>query len=276
MSPVKDDSLQDPQRRSVATGPLVAEDLAEGWRRTGVTAGMHVVVHSSLSSLGPVEGGAAAVVASLRHVLGSAGTLVVPTFTPQVADPAPRTLGPPSAEVQVRRDAVPLFTADLPSSMGAIAEAVRLLPEAIRSRHPQASVAAVGARARAIVDDQPWHFAVGPESPFARILDLEGTILLIGVGHNRNSFLHHAESLTTARRLKQRRFPVLVNNERVWWETIDVGDDNNTHFPVVGSDFERVAEVQAVTVGAARVVLLSARPFVRFAVRRLTELLRPG
>ncbi len=42
------------------------EELAEGWRRAGVQTGMHVVVHSSLSSLGPVRGGAATVVESLR------------------------------------------------------------------------------------------------------------------------------------------------------------------------------------------------------------------
>ena len=96
---------------------------------------------------------------------------------------------PPSAHAVT---AVPLFTPDLPSPMGAIAEAVRRRPDAARSRHPQASVAAVGARAQAIVADQPLHFALGAGSPFARLADLDGRILLIGVGHNRNSFLHHA------------------------------------------------------------------------------------
>ena len=158
--------------------------------------------------------------------------------------------------------------------MGAIAEALRRLPEAVRSGHPQASVAAVGARAHEIVTGSPLHFALGPHSPFARLADLDGRILLIDVGHNLNSFLHHhAESLTPDPRLKQRRFPVVVDGERVWWETLDVGDDNDTHFPVVGRDFERHAGIEAVPVGGARVVLLPARAFVAFAVDRLQELL---
>ncbi len=234
---------------------------------------MHLIVHSSLSSLGSVGGGAATVVNSLRDAVTETGTLVVPAFTPQVADPAPTDCGVPDADVQARRGAVPTFSADLPSSMGAVAEAVRLLPGALRSRHPQASVAAVGSHAQQIVADQPWHFAVGPGSPFGHLLDVGGHILLIGVGHNRNSFLHHAESLTAQPRMKQRRFPMLVDGERVWWETMDVGDDNDTHFLVVGSGFEQESGVKSVTVGTARIVVLPARPFVAYAVDRLTELL---
>ncbi|HEV7188388.1 MAG TPA: AAC(3) family N-acetyltransferase [Blastococcus sp.] len=255
------------------TAGATVGDLAEGWRRAGVETGTHVVVHSSLSSLGPVRGGAATVVESLRRAVGADGTIVVPTFTPQTADPDPGWRGVPDAPVLSRRAAVPVFTPDLPSPMGAIAEAVRRLPDAVRSRHPQASVAAVGSAAQAIVADQPLSFALGPGSPFARLADLDGRILLIGVGHNRNSFLHHAETFVPGRRLKLRRFPVLCDGERVWCETLDVGDDNDTHFPVVGEDFERYAGTTATTVAGARVVLLPARQFVPFAVGRLTELL---
>jgi aminoglycoside 3-N-acetyltransferase len=252
------------------------ELLLDGWQRAGVTPGMHVIVHSSLSSLGRVHGGAATVTESLRRAVGPEGTLIVPAFTPQVADPVPDCRGVPDAASRARREAVRTFTPELASPMGAVAEAVRTLPGAVRSAHPQASVAAVGARAREIVADQPLNFAVGRASPFARLAALGGSILLVGVGHNRNSFLHHAESLTAEPRLKQRRFPMLVDGERVWWETLDVGDDNDTHFPVVGRDFERHAGIEPVAVGGARVVLLPARAFVSFAVDRLAQLLTAG
>ena len=167
---------------------------------------------------------------------------------------------------------MPLFGPDLSSPMGAVDEALRRTPGAVRSRHPQASVAALGARADDIVSRQPLHFAVGPGSPFATLLELGGWILLVGVGHNRNSFLHHAESLIARPRLKQRRFPVAVDGERIWWETLDVGDDNDTHFRV-GRDHERHAGIRPVDVGHARTVLLPARDLVPSASRRLTELL---
>jgi aminoglycoside 3-N-acetyltransferase len=161
----------------------------------------------------------------------------------------------------------------MPSGMGSIPEALRTLPDSVRSTHPQVSVAAVGAQAAAVVERQTLGFAVGPDSPFGRLHDLGGHILLVGVGHNRNTFLHYAETLTPRPRLKVRRFPLYVGEERVWVETLDVGDDNDTHFPTVGREFEEQAGVQEVIVGDAPCRLIPVRPLIALAVGRLTELL---
>ena len=198
---------------------------------------------------------------------------MVPTFTRRVADPDPGEVGAPAASVRARRERVPCFHAGLPSSMGAIPEALRSLPESVRSSHPQASVTAVGARAHEIVASQSLGFALGRDSPFARLHRLGGHIVLLGVGHNRNTFLHHAESLTPNPRLKVRRFPLLLDGERVWVETLDVGNDNDTFFPLVGREFEERHGITPTIVGNAACRLLPARPFVDFAVRRLGALL---
>ncbi|MBP2479396.1 aminoglycoside 3-N-acetyltransferase [Crossiella equi] len=252
---------------------LDVEDLVSGWRALGLLAGDAVIVHASLSALGPVRGGAPTVVESLVRTVGVTGTVVAPTFTPQIADPDPDHVGVPSEEVRARRGAVPLFERTTPSRMGAIAEALRVRNDAVRSGHPQTSVAAVGRHAADIAAPGSLGFALGKGSPFGRLHDLDGVILLVGVGHNRNSFLHHVETLTPRPRLKLRRFPLVVDGERVWCEVPDVGDDNDTHFPTVGRDFEEHAGVEAGFVGAAECRLLRVRPFVDFAVPRLTRLL---
>lgn len=254
------------------TGPCAGDALLAGWREAGIEPGMHVIVHSALSSMGPVQGGPGTVLATLQTAVGQDGTLVAPTFTPQVSDPHPEVRSVPDDDVRARREQVPLFTPDLPSPMGAVAESLRRAPEAMRSWHPQASVAAVGTLAERIVSRQPLHFAVGEASPFDALYELGGFILLVGVGHNRNSFLHFAESLIAQPRLKQRRFPLLVHGERVWVETLDVGDDGDTHFPIVGREYEEHAEITPTRVGQARAVLLPVRDFVPFASRRLAEL----
>ncbi|WP_328297015.1 AAC(3) family N-acetyltransferase [Streptomyces sp. NBC_00435] len=252
------------------TGELVA-----GWREAGVAEGMALMVHASLSSLGRVDGGAATVVASLREAVGPTGTVAVPAFTWEVADPDPEHVGAPDAGVTARREAVPLFHPGLPvtPALGAVPEALRALPDSVRSGHPQASVAAVGARAAEVTAGQTLGLALGRSSPFGRLDDLGGHILLIGVGHNRNSFLHYVESLVPRPRLRVRRFPMEVDGERVWIETPDVGNDNDTHFPTVGADFERHAGIVEVTVGAAVCRLLPVAALVDFAVPRLQELL---
>lgn len=167
---------------------------------------------------------------------------------------------------------MPAFVSD---RMGAIAEAVLTQPDAVLSPHPQVPVAAFGLRVDEIVAEQPLAFALGPDSPFGKLYDLDGHILLIGVGHNRNSFLHHAETLVPQRRLKVRRFEMIVDGARVQCEEPDVANDNDTLFPVVGHDFEESFGIQPVRVGSAECRLLPARPFVDFAVRRLSELLAP-
>ena len=57
------------------------EQIAEALQTLGLGPGHIIFVHSSLSSIGYVEGGADAVVDAFLDVLGSTGTLVVPTFT---------------------------------------------------------------------------------------------------------------------------------------------------------------------------------------------------
>ncbi|MFE2871118.1 aminoglycoside N(3)-acetyltransferase [Embleya sp. NPDC059259] len=256
------------------TGELTYTDLMEGWRKVGVRDGMSVIVHSSLSSIGRVDGGAATVVDSLRAALGPAGTLLAPTFTWQVADPDPDHVGIPDAAVIERRAAVPVFHPDLPSTgMGAVPELLRSLPGSVRSSHPQASVTAIGVRAVDVVRRQTLGFAVGRASPFGRLHDLGGHVLLVGVGHDRNTFLHHAETLTPRPRLKVRRFPRELEGERVWVEALDVGNDNGRYFPTIGREFEEQAGIVEVLVGDAPCRLIPVRELVAFAVGRLTELL---
>ena len=262
------------RRTEWPVGGLTTSDLVNGWRKAGVMEGMALMVHSSLSSLGRVEGGAASVVESLRIAVGPTGTLVMPAFTEQVADPDPDRAGVvPDAATRERRAKVPAFRPDMSSTMGAVPEALRTLPGSVRSAHPQVSVAAIGAQAAAVVARQTLGFAVGRNSPFGLLHDVGGHILLVGVGHNRNTFLHYAETLTPRPRLKVRRFPMDIDGERVWVETPDVGNDNDTHFPTVGREFEQQAGIRETVVGDAPCRLIPVRSLVAFAVPRLTELL---
>ena len=57
------------------------EKITKDLRSLGVKAGDVLLVHSSLSSMGHVEGGAETVIAALRAVLGEEGTLMLPTLS---------------------------------------------------------------------------------------------------------------------------------------------------------------------------------------------------
>lgn len=248
------------------------DDLTSGWRALGLGAGDAVIVHASMSALGSVRGGPATVVESLLRAVGPGGTVVAPTFTPQVAAPDSAHEAA-SAPADVDGGGAAVFDrVATPSVMGAIPEALRLRADAMRSDHPQSSVAAVGLHAEQITATTPLAFALGRNSPFGRLYDLDGKILLIGVGHDRNSFLHHAQTLTPHPRLKTRRLPLLEDGAITWYEARDVADDD-THFPLVGAEFEERFGVQPALVGEAECRLLSVRAFVDFAAPRLADLL---
>lgn len=161
-----------------------AAEIARDLRSLGLAAGDTVLVHSAMSRIGRVEGGAKAVVEGFLEVLGPAGTLAAPTL-------------PFLGSLRAHLESDPGFDAETtPSRMGAVSEAVRTHLAAVRSLLPTHPVAAIGARARFLCED---HLnARGPcdeHSPFYRLTQVEGKVLLLGVDFRSCTLLHTAEEL---------------------------------------------------------------------------------
>ena len=261
--------------RSFAREPKTEASLQRDLAMIGVTHGMTLLVHSSLSSIGWVVGGAPTVVHVLLSVLGQSGTLVMPAATPHCADPAtwanPRL---PAAWLADVREHLPVFDArTTPTTMGAICECFRNWPNTLRSDHPVESVCARGAAASTIVSEHPLAFSEGPGGPFEKLYNLDCHVLLLGVGFNRCTALHFAESLVDRRRVKTLRFPVLDNGQRVWAEVPNVADDNGAHFPVVGQQYVTEEGVRQGRIGDAESMLFPMRGLVEFAVRYFVDAL---
>ena len=158
------------------------EQIAEALQTLGVQTGHIVFVHSSLSSIGYVEGGADAVVDAFLDVLGSTGTLVVPAFTFSHGGKLNPVFDP-------IRDA---------SEMGRITEVARTRPGARRSRHLLHSVAALGPHAEDIITVHgPSAWAA--DGPFWKLYELDAHILMLGVPYLRCTFFHVVEQLVQVR-----------------------------------------------------------------------------
>ena len=68
--------------------PITKEFLFHKFSQLGIKEGDTLLVHASLSSLGYVVGGAEALFLALRDVIGEQGTIVVPSQTVEISDPA--------------------------------------------------------------------------------------------------------------------------------------------------------------------------------------------
>ncbi|MEL6165837.1 MAG: AAC(3) family N-acetyltransferase, partial [Cyanobacteria bacterium J06628_3] len=165
--------------------PRTRKTLTQDFINAGLTPGVTVIVHSSLSSLGWVCGGAVTVVQALMDVITSNGTLVMPTHSSDYSDPEPWENPPVPAEwYQIIRDTMPAYDARITPTrkMGKIVEVFRTCENVVRSSHPSFSFAAWGNHAEIIIKNHSLNYALGEESPLARLYDLNGYILLLGTG----------------------------------------------------------------------------------------------
>ncbi len=150
-------------------------DIIAGLKRLGLAGGDHVMVHASLSSFGSVAGGAETVIDAILKIVGPDGTVVVPAF--ESADEV----------FDAKKSKTPL---------GAVPQAFWKRKGAVRSPHPLASVAAIGAKAEWLVKNHvEAKTAHGKGTPYHKLYELGGKILLLGVDLDRCTFLHTVETL---------------------------------------------------------------------------------
>ncbi|MFF5441656.1 aminoglycoside N(3)-acetyltransferase [Streptomyces achromogenes] len=250
------------------TGPLVTRDsLATGLRLLGVESGETLLVHSSLSSLGWVNGGAVAVVQGLLDALGPAGTLVVPTQTGDQSDPALWEDPPVPGEWwdRIRATMPPYDPRVTPSrGVGVIPETVRTWPGALRSAHPQTSFAALGPRAREITEGHAPDCRLGEASPLAKLEKLGARVLLLGAGYGSCTAFHLAEYRIPAPRVEVGR-PAPGGG----WETVVEVSITSDRFDALGRDFERDRPVVRGRVGGADARLFPVADAVAYAERWL-------
>ncbi|MFX0543745.1 aminoglycoside N(3)-acetyltransferase [Roseovarius sp. S4756] len=241
------------------------DDLMRDLGALGLQAGDRLFVHASLRAVGPVIGGPRVVIESLQGVLGPDGLLGMPGFSTDAYFPDDANSEPSDAQRRRIANAVPGF--DLQRSptdgMGIVAELFRTWPGTHRSDHPAVSLCLNGHGAADLIKPHSLDWALGPQTPMGALCEMPiAKVALIGVGRNRCSALHTAETLAETRRTKIRR--VKIAPER-WAEMEDVADDMNRLFPDVGAAFEQTGAVTRGRLGAAETRVCGLADLVAFA-----------
>ncbi|MBC7330307.1 DUF4910 domain-containing protein [bacterium] len=154
---------------------LTKEDFKRAFAELGLPKGAIVMVHSSLSRFGYVEGGADTVIDALLESIGEEGTLVMPAFSfSWVGNP-------------------PFEKERTPSRVGAITEAFRKRKGVLRSSHPTHSICAFGPKAELIVSQHsPDKPVFSKEGTFGKLYELDAFILMLAP-LNTNTLMHMAE-----------------------------------------------------------------------------------
>ncbi len=140
---------------------LTQEEVRDALVQTGIKSGDVVLGHFALSQFGYIEGGAEGLIDTVLSLLGTDGTLVMPTFTFS----------------WIGR--LPYNSCTTPSRVGAVTDRFWRRPGVLRSEHPTHSFAASGKHAFALLaDHNHTRSPLSPEGPLGRLEALNGKILL--------------------------------------------------------------------------------------------------
>lgn len=250
---------------------VLKEDLINGFKVLGVREGQQMIVHTSLNSLGFVCGGAQIVIEALLECVGEDGTIMMPTQTWKNLDPS---MGvhweEPEEWYQIIRDNWPAYDKNITptNTMGAVAEMLRTWPNARRSDHPARSFAAVGKNAEFLTKNHDLANIFGDDSPIGKLYQLDGYVMLIGVGYDKNTSIHLADAIAKypSKHNEFNSSAMMVNGERRWvtYETLAVDGED---FEDIGRDFEKEHEVKIVTIGNATVRFMRQRDIVDYAIK---------
>ena len=252
--------------------PATRLSLTRDFAALGIAPGDDVFVHAALRAVGPVVGGADAVLDALSDAVGEAGTVL--GYCDWQLDEAAR-------DDPVLRPFVPAFDPMRSRAIrdnGFWPELLRTTPGALRSASPGASCAALGARAAWYVADHALDYGYGSASPFARLVEAGGKVLMLGAPLDTMTLLHHAEHRARIpnKRVLRYEAPILVDGQTVWrwFEEFDtsrpvvegLADD---YFAAIVTAYLASGEGRRGLVGDAEAVLVSARPMLDFAVQWL-------
>ncbi|GFE86964.1 AAC(3)-IV family aminoglycoside N-acetyltransferase [Steroidobacter agaridevorans] len=232
------------------TDALSRAEVTAQLRRLGVKRGGVLLVHTSFRAVRPIERGPSGLIDALREAVGPEGTLVMPSWT-ELDDEPFDALTTPTA-----RD------------LGVVAQTFWRGPGVRRSDHFHA-FAAEGPQAAVVTADPlplPPHI---PASPVGRVHDLDGQVLLLGVGHDANTTLHLAELMAGVPYRTPSYCTVLENGRAT---RVDYGENNHccARF-ALADDWLRVRGLQTEgRVGQAHSRLSRARDIVRVALEYLS------
>lgn len=254
---------------------VIPSDIKTALKEVGLEKGQAVMVHTSLSSLGYVCGGAQSVIEALLEGVGEDGTIMMPTQSWKNLDPKRGVYWQePEEWWSVIRENIPAYDKQITptNTMGAVAEMFRQWPGTHRSDHPARSVAAWGHYAQYLTENHDLSDIFGDSSPVGRLYELDGYVLLIGVGYDKNTSLHLADVRADypGKHTVIESSAIQINGQRIWksYETLAVDGED---FSAIGEAFEQTGQVRHAPLGNGILSMMRQRALIDFAVEWIGE-----
>ncbi len=240
--------------------PLNKSALIAHFKKAGIKNTDTVLVHTALSKLGFIIGGAQTVLEALLETLNE-GTLVMPTHTADLSDPKHWQHPPvPKAWHDDIRTHMPLFNQETTPTrgMGKVAQQFLCLKKTVRSFHPQVSFSAYGKNAAYLTKDHPLTPMFGMESPLGKLYQHGAKILMLGAPLSTCTAFHLSEILSASVAKFTDGIPAIEDGKKVfkYFEDYDYDDDD---FENIGQALIKNDIIQVLSIGLSKSYLMDAK-----------------
>ncbi|MBW9212807.1 MULTISPECIES: aminoglycoside N(3)-acetyltransferase [Terrabacteria group] len=250
---------------------LTKGKLISGLQMLGITGSQILEVHTKMSAFNYVIGGAKTIVDGLFELCQNGGTILMPTQVADNSEPSDWKNPPISPELwKTVRQEIPVFDSESSDThyMGSVVLNFQHRKGVVSSGHPSDSYAAWGRYAKLLVNGQSMHFPLSEESPAARLYELKGYVLLMGVDFSSCTALHLAEYRADCRPVEIQGAMIETKDEHKWKEYLNLQLDSD--------DFVRVEQIlrkkellRETTICGCPVMLFSAVAAIDEATRYL-------
>lgn len=230
--------------------PISSKILTQNFLELGVKPGGVLLVHTSFSRIKPIEGGPLGLISTLRDVLGDDGTLVMPSMSYDDDHPFDKTKSPCP-------------------EMGIVADTFWRLPGVLRSDNNHA-FAAIGRLAEMITAPHPLDIPHGFDSPVGRVYELDGQVLLLGVGHDANTTIHLCENLAGVRYRRAKYITVLKDGKPTRFDYREI-DHCCQNFALVDGWLDEEQLQRRGKIGNGEIRLMRSRDIVNVVTSHLEQ-----
>ena len=242
------------------------EELCSQLRALGLQKGMVVLVQANMKKMGYLIGGEQMLIEALMDTVGYEGTIVIPTFTLDLLDPACQKKQLPRIYwEEVRKNSLPFDKkTSAPIKEDTLACQFLRNEGVARSNHPIYSFAAWGKYAKLICDYQPLHFGLNQESPLGEITKLNGYVALLGCDYDECIMYKLACYKAKELPIKVVSAPILRANHMQWKKILDL-DFERLVMPDIGPALEERNIVKNADIASAPSHFFSSREAVQLA-----------
>lgn len=245
---------------------MILNNLKENLKAMGLNGDEAIIVHSSCKAIGY---DANDIIDTLIDFFKE-GTLLIPTHTWRIVN-----------------DLNPIYDPKMESNLGIIPNLFLKREGVIRSLHPTHSIAGIGKKAKEILIDEEYNTTpCQPGGAYDKLRLLHGYVLLLGVGNERNTFIHSVEEvLNIPNRLSSKPMHLQIVKDGSLMDSY-MRKHYNFHQPHISEDFPKLDEallyfdiMKKCSFGLAKASLLKcdeAFKLIRYILRKEPELIVEG